>query len=465
MSHRIASIVLMFLCWPVPSAAQPVISSILNGASFESGVPRGCLVSIFGSRLAQSTVTAGAIPLPTTLAGTVVTVGDLELPAPLYFVSSGQINLQLPFEALGATLPIVVTTPEGRSKPMLLTLAPSGPGLFTKTSDGKGQALVFGEDFRPLDVVTAGRPMILYATGLGATDPPVFSGSAGANVEPLSRVVNLPDVMVGEFPARVDFAGMAPGLAGVYQLNVVPQQIGSDRLFLRSQGRLSNVTAVGVTAGGHNVTNAAGTIDVIYPTAADMPPLYSALLLAVKFTARMDILPNAGPVVIAEVTDAGTSLISVDPAAGSFDADVTVPAVPSRFGDFSGAEFRVIDLATCMQTPSGVTCQPFPGNIIPASRISPGERAAIDLIPMPNTPAAHSATALLKVHGTARPGSPFLIDAQNNASVSVFAGYLQLPVPPVLTGTPKPNAVTRLKLFIDGNLVASTDVLYRVLPF
>ena len=50
--------------------------------------------------------------------------------------------------------------------------------------------------------------------------------------------------------------------------------------------------------------------------------------------------------VIAAVTDAGTSLISVDPAAGSFDADVTVPAVPSRFGDFSGAEFRVIDLAT-----------------------------------------------------------------------------------------------------------------------
>jgi uncharacterized protein (TIGR03437 family) len=59
----------------------------------------------------------------------VVTVGALELEAPLYFVSPGQINLQLPFEALGSPLPIIVTTPEGKSKPLVLTLAASGPGI------------------------------------------------------------------------------------------------------------------------------------------------------------------------------------------------------------------------------------------------------------------------------------------------------------------------------------------------
>ena len=81
-----------------------------------------------------------------------MTVGDLELEAPLYFVSPGQINLQLPFEALGGVLSIVVTTPQGRSKPMLLTLAAFGTGHLYRSGDGKGKALAFGPDIKPLDV-------------------------------------------------------------------------------------------------------------------------------------------------------------------------------------------------------------------------------------------------------------------------------------------------------------------------
>jgi hypothetical protein len=83
---------------------------------------------------------------------------------------------------------------------------------------------------------------------------------------------------------------------------------------------------------------------------------------------------------------------------------------------------------------------------------------------MPNTPPARSATGLLKVHGTARAGSTFTIDAQNNSSVSVFAGYLLLPVPPTLIGAPNLTRTTTLKLFIDGQMVASADVNYQLLP-
>src|SRR3954464_12765157 len=122
MSRRIAGTTVALLCWPVALFAQPAITSVVNGASFESGVVRGSIGSIFGSNLAQSTESAKRLPLPTTLAGTPVLVGGLEWEAPLYFVSSGQINFQLPFEALGGILPIVVTTPQGRSRPMLLTV-------------------------------------------------------------------------------------------------------------------------------------------------------------------------------------------------------------------------------------------------------------------------------------------------------------------------------------------------------
>ena len=123
---------------------------MLNAASFDTAIPRGCLVSIFGTKLATSTATAGSLHLPRKLAGVAVTVGDLEIEAPLYFVSPGQINAQIPFEALGDTLPLYVTTAEGKSQPFLLVVTASGPGLFTRNGDGKGAALVFDANFQPL---------------------------------------------------------------------------------------------------------------------------------------------------------------------------------------------------------------------------------------------------------------------------------------------------------------------------
>jgi uncharacterized protein (TIGR03437 family) len=451
--------------WAIVAPAQPAVTSLVNGASFQTGVTRGSVVSIFGSRLAQSTTSASTLPLPKKLGDTVVTVGDLEIEAPLYFVSPSQVNAVLPFEALGNTLPLFVTTSEGRSSPFIVTLADSGPGIFTRTGDGKGQALVFGSDFEPIDVAAAGKTLIVYAAGLGPTDPPELSGTPGRNAEPFNRLVNVPEVSIGEFPARVDFAGLAPGLAGVYQFNVVPQQLGSDRLFIRSQGRTSNIVAIGGLAGGRNVSNASGTIQSIYPAATDPPGGYSPLLLAAKFTARMDILPSAGPFVIAAVSDAASSIITVDPAKGTFEGTITVPAVPPRFGDFSNSDIKAIDLLTCQQTPTGVTCLPFPGNIIPASRLSLSERHALDMIPLPDAPVAHSSTGVVKIRGVLRPGSPFVIDEQNNSSLSVFAGYLPILVPPVVPVPAKSTGTAALKLFIDGSLVASTEVVYRILPF
>jgi hypothetical protein len=279
-----------------------------------------------------------------------------------------------------------------------------------------------------------------------------LSGASGATAEPLNRLVNVPEVFIGEAPARVDYAGLAPGLAGVYQLNVVPQQLSTDRVFIRTQGYRSNVASVKIIAGAKNVANASGTIQAIYPLDdPSLPPVtYSPLLVAAKFTARMDILPTAGPFIIAAVGDAATSIITVDPVKGTFDASVTVPTAAARVGDYSDAEFRAIDFLTC----SGSNCLPFPNSIIPASRLSPFELMALNQIPLPNTPVPHTATGLLNVHGTVQKAATFLIDAQNNPSLSIFAGYLPIP-PPLKSGT------TTVKLYIDGVVVASLDIPYR----
>jgi len=450
MRRRVAVAAVVVLSGLGSAEAQPVITGVVNAASFQTGVPRGCLVSIFGSKLAASTGTAASIPLPTKMGGATVTIGDIELPVPLYYVSANQINAQIPFEVLGTTLPLYVTTPEGKSQPFFLTPTPVGPGLFTLSGDGKGTLVAFDANFHPLDAAEAGKPLILYATGLGPTDPPALSGYSGASAEPLNRVVTLPDVFIGEAPARVDYAGLAPAFAGVYQLNVVPQQLSTDRVFIRSQGYRSNVASVKIRAGAPNVANASGAIQVLYPADPNTQQVaYSPLLVAAKFTARMDILPAAGPFVIAAVSDAATSFISVDPAAGTFDASVTVPTQASRVGDFSSAEFMAIDFLTC----GGSFCIPFPGNIIPPSRISPFELMALSQVPLPNASIPHSSTGLFNVHGTVARGATFAIDAQDNSSLSVFAGYLAIPAPPK-------SGTLNLRLYIDGVAVATQDVPY-----
>jgi len=216
----------------------------------------------------------------------------------------------------------------------LLPVAAAGPGIFTRSGDGRGPALIFDTDFQPITGATAGKPMIVYATGLGPTDPPVLSGAPAAGTEPLNRVVNVPEVFVGEAPARVDFAGLAPGLAGVYQLNIVPQQLSTDRFFIRSQGRTSNVASIASLSGGRNTANASGSIQALYPTAdpAAPPIAYSPLFVAARFTASMDILPSAGPFVIAAVSDAASSIITVDPADSNLrrDGDRARRAFPLR---------------------------------------------------------------------------------------------------------------------------------------
>ncbi|MFN0169228.1 MAG: hypothetical protein ACKV22_22620 [Bryobacteraceae bacterium] len=436
--------------------SQPTVTAVVNAASFDAAVPRGCLISIFGSKLARATASAASLPLPRKLEDASVLVGDLELAAPLYFVSPAQINAQLPFEALGQTLSLVVSTAEGRSKPLLLRPAASGPGLFTRDSSGKGPVLALTPDFRLADAVAPGQPLILYATGLGPTDPPVVSGYPGATQEPLNRVTHVPEVFAGDYalPAPVAFAGLAPGLAGVYQINVTPQFLASDRLFLRSGGKLSNIVQLPVRA-GQNVTNATGTIEAVYPTAQD-PVGVSPHLLVARFTARMDISDAAGPFAIAAVTDGlASAVITVDPANGTFEGLAPVPTAAARQFDYSGSPDMRFDLFTCHPPGAdGLSAFPFPGNIIPASRVSPQELKALELMPLPNTEINRGDTGLLRVQGQARRGATFVIDGSNNSALSVFAAYI-----PVRTMCAR-DQVTTLRLIIDGRQVASTEVSY-----
>ena len=262
MELKALSALASLLCAASSLCAQPTIQAAVNAASYTNGLAPGTLASIFGTQLAPGADGAASVPLPLQLNGVSVTVGGIA--CPLSYVSPGQINLVIPFEVATLspsqtiTSPIVVTTPAGASPPFSVTLSRNAPGIFTQSGAGTGGALVFNADLSPATAIGTD-PIILYATGLGPTDPPGSSDSGGTASAPLNQVVDSVTVMVGDNPAQVLFAGLAPGLPGVYQVNVIPQGPISNRVAIVVNQRQSNVASLPIPV-GMNVANVSASI-------------------------------------------------------------------------------------------------------------------------------------------------------------------------------------------------------------
>ena len=188
-----------------------------------------------------------------TLGGVSVTVAGL--PAPLLYVSPGQINLLIPFEVqipASTVVPVVVTSAGGVTS-YNIRLTRDAPGIFTRNGSGTGTALMFDSNFQPVDTVGSKDTVILYATGLGAT-------SAQTN-----SLVDEVEVYIGERKAQVLFAGLAAGSPGVYQVSVMAPVPATDRIYLRSGQWQSNIANIGIKHGA-NTSNVKGTIDGLHPS-------------------------------------------------------------------------------------------------------------------------------------------------------------------------------------------------------
>jgi len=214
-----------------PGAAPPALtidtSGIVNGASFTPGAPLvpGSIATAFGNFPESSVTVAGNLPLPNNLAGLSVAVGN-GMNAPLYAVSGGQVNFQVPWELSGpAQAPIAAIANGQTSAPQAMSLAPVAPGIFTVTEGGQQLGAILDNTTGLLadttHPATSGTGILqIYATGLGAvTNQPATGAPAGSN--PLSVTTATPTVIIGASPAQVLFSGLAPGLVGVYQVNVM----------------------------------------------------------------------------------------------------------------------------------------------------------------------------------------------------------------------------------------------------
>jgi uncharacterized protein (TIGR03437 family) len=199
---------------------------VVNGVTFElapSTVAPGAIFNIYGFNLAPVVVAASAVPLPTSLGSPGVEVLVNGRLAPLYFVSPGQINAQVPWETEAGQTQVVVRRGGSSSRPAILMVQPAEPSLFALSGAGFGPAIavrgtngrLVGADNPP----APGEVVILYASGLGPVDPPVPTGGTGS-IAVLSRATRPQRALLNGVPAGVQFAGVAPGFVGLFQINL-----------------------------------------------------------------------------------------------------------------------------------------------------------------------------------------------------------------------------------------------------
>jgi adhesin/invasin len=237
------------------SSTAPSIDHVANGASFTQNTPLApsAYLSVFGQGLANGTSSINP-PLLSTLSGASVVMAGNALP--LSYAADGQINAVVPAGiSINTNQQLLVQRGTTLSLPVAVDVGPVAPAIFPYPLPGDppnqgaiANPLTYAVA-QPGSPVAAGDVIAIFCTGLGAVDQSVKDG----NPAPLTSYVNTlatPVVTVGGKMAQVSFSGLAPGFAGLYQINAsVPSGVAP-----------GNQVPVVVTIGGQ--TAPAATIAV-----------------------------------------------------------------------------------------------------------------------------------------------------------------------------------------------------------
>jgi uncharacterized protein (TIGR03437 family) len=193
---------------------QPLSDTVgVNTASFAAGMPvaPGSLASAFGPFTGSQESASSGYPLPRTLGTTQVLVDGKAVP--LFYVSAGQANFQVP-KATAAGQSLLQVQVNGKTVGQgPLTVTETAPGIFAVLNQD-------GSENNGESPAHPGEVLQIFATGLGTVSPGVDDGNA-APVGTLSPTSTSPNVLLGGQQLQVQFSGLAPGLAGVYQVNAL----------------------------------------------------------------------------------------------------------------------------------------------------------------------------------------------------------------------------------------------------
>lgn len=161
------------------------------------------------------------VPLPKELADIEVLLNDR--PLPLYFVSPVQINYLVPMDVGNsgqAELQVVRKSSSEILAAGIVNLARVSPALFVQGALESGTVAALNQDGTvntPSNQVGRGQIITLFGTGMG------FVPNAPAEGTPPDGPLNGEEsvtVLIGTRLVTPEYFGLAPGLVGVYQINV-----------------------------------------------------------------------------------------------------------------------------------------------------------------------------------------------------------------------------------------------------
>ena len=226
-----------------PITLLPVISrkGLVGSADFDgTGVAGGEIVSFFAINVGPEVgVSAQFDPktgkLPTTLAG--VRVFFNEIPAGMFFVRSGQINCQVPFEVIGlGTVEARVEVDGIVSNTIVVEILDSHPGIYRLVANPDGT-------LNSADNPAPGNTFVsLFTTGQGSVTPALMSGQP-APVGEILHVPVLPVRVLNGEQLLSSASALAPNFVGLLQINVILGNLppGEYELFIEIGGRRSRL--------------------------------------------------------------------------------------------------------------------------------------------------------------------------------------------------------------------------------
>jgi uncharacterized protein (TIGR03437 family) len=225
---------LAVFCIGTVRGAAPSYSAagIVNTPNYTLGpFAPGSIVTIFGTGLARSAeagiLSAGDLPIEINS----VRVYVLDSPVAMFYVSDGQINFLMPSDKVAGPVTIRVVV-EGTTGPQItVTLVDAVPALFPI---GDGYAIAQHADGTLLTADSpahSGDIVVIYLTGLGRTSPNQAPGVVPLYAAPMLGLSDLKVSLGGVVmdPVLIKYAGLTPGFAGLYQINLaLPGNLGTD---------------------------------------------------------------------------------------------------------------------------------------------------------------------------------------------------------------------------------------------
>jgi uncharacterized protein (TIGR03437 family) len=208
-----------------PAPTYTSLSIVHAATQTAEALAPNTIATIYGSNLSFNTATATSSnlvggDLPQSLGGVGVIVGGWQ--ANLFFVSPTQINFLIPYQ-LTAGPETVIVTRQGVAGPAVpIQLNATAPGMFVYNN----LALATHLDGTLLSATSPANPgeiVVIYVVGLGRVSPDTTSGKIVTSAASISAVSQMQILLAGTAcpPGNILYAGLAPGFAGLYQINLV----------------------------------------------------------------------------------------------------------------------------------------------------------------------------------------------------------------------------------------------------